>query len=339
MILTGMTSAANVPRKGAGAMPLPGSEAFLRDVLAGLCARPRTLPSRWFYDDRGSLLFQRIMDLPEYYLTRSEEEVFERHASAMVAPMSGRPCTVVDLGAGDGAKTRLLLGALRNRVPDLAYVPVDVSRAALNSATKRMLGAFPDLRVVPLEAEYVHALHGLDRTTGRDPRLVLFLGSNIGNLEWSEATAFVRTLRLALRAGDHLLVGFDLMKDPKILRPAYDDAAGVTAAFNLNLLARMNAELGADFDLSSFAHRATFDPVRPAMESWIVSLRRQVVSMAGRRFAFGAGEAIHTEISYKYTSGQIASLARATGFQEVGRFHDDRAWFADVLWRASAVVA
>jgi dimethylhistidine N-methyltransferase len=305
---------------------------FLRDVIAGLGREPKAIPSRWLYDARGSEIFQEIMSLGAYYPTRVEHEVLERHAAEITAPLAGSPCTVVDLGAGDGTKTRLLLAPIHERSPRAVYSPIDISSAALEDVSARMASAFPRLRVSSIEAEYFDGLRSLvRRDTGA--LLVLFLGSNIGNLERREAIDFLRLLRRSLRRGDHVLVGFDLLKDVSVLRAAYDDQAGVTAAFNLNLLARINKELDADFDLRHFEHVATFDRARPAMESWLCSQRRQFVQVAGRFFRFEAGECIHTEISCKYREGDITAFAAAAGFEEVGRYRDRRRWFADALWR------
>jgi dimethylhistidine N-methyltransferase len=305
---------------------------FLRDVLKGL-ARPRKeIPSRWLYDAQGSRLFQRIMALDAYYPTRVEHEILERNAGEIAARMGGGDCTVVDLGAGDGMKTRLLLAALRQQGARPTYAPVDLSPAALSSAARRMGVEFPGLRVAPVRSDYLGGLRALGpRSAG--PLLVLFLGSNVGNLERVDANAFLGSLRRSLRPGDHLLVGFDLLKDLSILRAAYDDPEGVTAAFNLNLLVRMNRELGGDLDPGAFAHVATFDPMRPAMESWLESRRRQVVRVAGRAFRLAAGERIHTEISCKYRERDLGAFARSAGVEEVGRFRDRRRWFVDALWR------
>jgi dimethylhistidine N-methyltransferase len=306
---------------------------FRRDVLAGLGAHPRTLPSLWFYDERGTRLFQQIAGLEAYYLTRCEREILELHGHRIVESLQGRRCTVVDLGAGDGAKTRLLLSLLSRGTPDLAYAPIDVSASALQEAGARMSREIPGLRLVPIAAEYSAGLRRLRARPRGDTLLVLFLGSNIGNLERPAALDLLRELRAALRPGDQVLVGFDLVKDPAILRRAYDDPDGVTAAFNLNLLLRMNRELGADVDPSAFAHRATFDPVRPAMESWLVSLRRQTVRVAGQAFELAAGEPIHTEISCKYREADVTCIASEAGFEELARFRDRRGWFVDAHWR------
>jgi len=305
---------------------------FLAEALEGLGRRPRSLPSRWFYDARGSQLFQWITNLPGYYLTRVEREILEQHGEEVVRPFAGRHCTVVDLGAGDGHKTRMLLGRLSRPTAGLAYAPVDVSAAALEEAAGQVRRALPAVEVRPLRATWQEALRRLPAREG-GVRLVLFLGSSIGNLELAEARRLLRRLRAALAPGDHLLVGFDLVKPLAALRRAYDDPQGVTRTFNLNLLVRMNRELGADFDPGAFRHRATWDPVRPAMESWLESGRRQRVHVGGREIRLERGERIHTEISCKYSEAQIDGLARAAGLEEAGRFHDRRRWFADALWR------
>ncbi|HQR30259.1 MAG TPA: L-histidine N(alpha)-methyltransferase, partial [Anaeromyxobacteraceae bacterium] len=282
-----------------------------------------------------SELFREIMGLGAYYPTRAEQRILERHAAEITAPLAGRACTVVDLGAGDGAKTRLLLDALCGHGPPPCYAPVDLSGAALAQASGRMASAFPGMEIVPVEADYLQGLRALG--TGRPgPLLVLFLGSNVGNLERAEAARFLRSLRRRLRPGDHVLVGLDLVKDPATLHAAYDDAAGVTAAFNLNLLERINRELGGDLDVRAFEHVATFDPARPAMESWLRSRRRQRVRVAGRCFSLEAGERIHTEISCKYREGDIDAFARHAGFEEVGRHRDRSHRFADAVWRVGA---
>ena len=305
---------------------------FLRDVIAGLGREPKAIPSRWLYDARGSEIFQEIMSLGAYYPTRVEHEILERHAAEITARLAGGPCTVVDLGAGDGTKTRLLLAPILERSPRAVYAPIDISSAALENVSARMASAFPRLRVSPIEAEYFDGLRALVR---RDAGglLVLFLGSNIGNLERAEAIDFLRLLRRSLRCGDHVLVGFDLLKDVSVLQAAYDDHGGVTAAFNLNLLARINRELDGDFEVRHFEHVATFDHARPAMESWLRSRRRHLVRVAGRRFRLEAGECVHTEISCKYREEDITAFAAAAGFEEVGRYLDRRRWFADALWR------
>jgi L-histidine N-alpha-methyltransferase len=321
----------NRPTATAGAEARAAPDGFLSEVLAGLERRPRTLPSRWFYDARGSRLFQWITKLPDYYLTRVEREILARHGEELARPLAGRCVTVVDLGAGDGHKTRLVLDRLARVAAAVCYAPVDVSPAALDEAVRRVRVELPGVATAPRCATYAEALGQLSAEPG--VKLVLFLGSSIGNLEPAEAGRFLARLRLALRPGDLCLVGFDLVKPLPLLARAYDDPQGVTRAFNLNLLARINRELGADFDLSGFQHRATWDPVRPAMESWLESTRRQRVRVGGRSFSFEPGERIHTEISCKYTAADVSAYAGAAGFAEVGRFADAAGWFADALWQ------
>jgi len=320
------------PRTAASARPR--RDRMLDDVLAGLERRPRSIPSHYFYDARGSRLFQWITNLPDYYLTSAERRIFAAHGRAMVAPLLGAPCTVVDLGAGDGHKTRFLLQYLRGGVPKLTYAPVDVSRSALDEAGGRVRSELPGVKIRPVAASYGEALRRLRLPRG-ERKLVLFLGSSIGNLEHAEASSFLREMRRALAPGDHVIVGFDLVKPLELLFRAYDDPQGVTRAFNLNLLARLNRELAANFDLDAFRHVATWDPLRPAMESWLVAERAQVAQVAGHSVRIDAGERIQTEISCKYTQEQIAGFASGAGFEEVGRFLDDRRWFADVLWKVA----
>jgi dimethylhistidine N-methyltransferase len=238
----------------------------------------------------------------------------------------------VDLGAGDGHKSRLVVERLCAGCDPVTYSPVDVSVDALEEAVARVRG-LPGVRIRPIHADWDEALR---RVAGGNPmgaQLVLFLGSSIGNLERGDAAGLLGGLRRALRPGDHVLVGFDLVKPVAVLQRAYDDPQGVTREFNLNLLARINRELGGDFDLAAFRHVATWDPGRPAMESWLESTRRQVVHVDGRPFAFQRGERIHTEISCKYTDAQVAAFAREAGFAQVARFEDSQRWFVDALWR------
>jgi L-histidine N-alpha-methyltransferase len=306
---------------------------FLSDVLRGLARRPREIPSRWLYDAHGTLLFQWISRLPAYYLSRTERTILDRHAPDLCAPFAGRKVTVVDLGAGDGHKTLELIARLREAGADVAWAPVDVSEAALAEAADRARAALPDLRVRPVRADY---LAGLKRVAREEParvRLVLFLGSSIGNLEPAQAERFLRGMRIASRPGDHALVGFDLVKDLGRLHRAYDDPQGVTRAFNLNLLARMNRELGADADLAAFRHVAGWDPIRPAMVSWLECLRTHDLHVSGRTFRLLAGERIRTEISCKYVPAAIEELGGRAGFERVGTFRDSRGWFEDALWR------
>lgn len=331
----------------------PGVEDLAIDVLVGLSERPKRLPSRLFYDAVGSGLFRRITELDEYYLTRKELEILRDHGERLLAPLLGRPCTVVDLGAGDGHKSAVLLERLLAGAGggDITYAPLDVSEAAMRGLCTAMAARFPSLRLRGLVGEYFDGMRALSDPAHLDPRpaaglvttgevdrgrkLVLLLGSNLGNFAHPQARGFLRRLWSALDDGDLLLVGFDLKKDVDVLLAAYNDAEGVTSAFNLNLLHRLNRELGADFDVTSFTHLATYQPDTGAMESYLLSRRRQDVSISalGATFSFEPWEAIHTECSYKYLESDIEAFARFTGFEVVARACDEQRWYCDALWR------
>lgn len=309
---------------------------FAYDVLAGLSEKPKRLPSKYFYDGAGSRLFQRIMALPEYYLTACETEILNAHAEEIIAPLAkGGPFNLVDLGAGDGKKTKILLEALRDRDTDFTYVPIDISEAAMKSLVASVHDEMPDLCVQGLVCEYADGVRYLGRM-GVDRRsLVLFLGSNIGNFNRVQANGFLRRLWSALHTDDYALIGFDLKKDIEILLAAYNDSQGATHEFNLNLLHRINRELGADFDVSRFRHFGTYNVFSGAMESYLVSLVPQLVNIGALdlSFSFDAWEPVHTEYSYKYLRSDIDRLARDTGFSVQRQFDCDRGFFLDSLWR------
>ncbi|HYE13596.1 MAG TPA: L-histidine N(alpha)-methyltransferase [Pyrinomonadaceae bacterium] len=294
-------------------------EEFAEDVRRGLTAGRKSLPPKYFYDELGSRLFEAICLLPEYYLTRAEAEIFERHSEEIVeAATDGSRLTLVEMGSGSASKTRRIIEAVLRRQPRLLYVPVDISTAALEESAHALLGDYPALSVAAYAGDYDAALPRLGENFGDGARaLVLFLGSNIGNFDRDGARAFLRKLRGVLRAGDRLLLGADLKKDPATLEAAYDDPLGVTAAFNLNLLARINRELGADFDPRSFRHVALYDAGSGRVEMHLESLRGQEVEVRalGLGVRFAAGERLHTENSYKYDAGELSALAAETGFR------------------------
>lgn len=305
-------------------------------VAAGLGTTPRRLNSRFFYDDTGSALFRQIMALPEYYPTRAELSLFQAHSAALVealAPHDSAPFHLVELGAGDGLKTRVLLQALLSAGATFEYAPIDISGAALDGLAAALAAELPNLVVKPVVAEYYEGLRTLRQRPGR--KAVLFLGSNIGNFDEVGRQAFLRGLAAHLTPADRLLVGFDLRKNPRRIHAAYDDAAGVTAAFNLNLLRRLNRELGADFDLNAWQHFASYDPQAGAMRAWLVSRCAQTVHIAAlsSAFEFAAWEAIHTEDSYKFTLPQITAEAARAGLQVVTTLVHEEAEedFADVV--------
>jgi L-histidine N-alpha-methyltransferase len=306
---------------------------FRSDVLAGLRARPRRLSSVYFYDETGSALFDEITRLPEYYLTRVEQEILETHVDRIIAPLLGDASVVVDLGAGDGSKTSILLERLHARGNDVRYAPVDVSAAALWSAERRMQSQLPWLRVDPVHDDYRAGLQRVRAAAGDRKLLVLWLGSSIGNFTYDQAVSVLSGFASACAPTDTLLVGFDLLKNPRTILAAYDDSQGVTARFNINLLLRVNRELNGDFDPASFMHHATFSPDRGRMESYLLSTKHQRVTVAGQAFEFDAWEPIHTEVSCKYSETQIASLLTAAGLESVETFSDDERRFADVACR------
>ena len=309
-------------------------------VAHGFAQTPKSLSSKYFYDATGSRLFQQIMALPEYYPTRTELAIFQAQGAAIVRALQagaasaavGQPLAVVELGAGDGLKTKILLRELLAQSAAFTYVPVDISPSALDELVASLREELPTLPTEPLAAEYTAALTTLAQRPGA--KAVLFLGSNIGNFEPNEQRDFLQALAAPLTAADRLLVGFDLRKDPRRIRAAYDDAQGVTAEFNLNLLRRFNTELGADFQLEAWQHYPDYDPSTGAMRSWLVSRRAQTVRVAalgGQAFDFAAWEAIHTENSFKFTLPQIGELAKAAGLRVVEVFQDQAGDFADVV--------
>ena len=290
---------------------------FREDVVAGLSAPRKSLPPKYFYDAAGSRLFARICRLPEYYLTRAELALTRRHVAA-IARFAGRGCQLIEFGSGEGIKSRLLIRALRPSV----YVPIDISRDALQSAARRLAREFPWLRIVPVVGDFSRPLQ---IPLLKKLRVAYFPGSTIGNLMPEEAHAF---LSMSRGVAAKMLVGVDLKKDPAQLHAAYNDAAGVTAAFNLNLLARINRELDADFDPRRFRHYAFYDPAAGRIEMHLVALQAHRVRVAGHRFAFAAGETLHTENSYKYSLEEFRGLAAGAGFRSAKVWTDRKGLFA-----------
>jgi L-histidine N-alpha-methyltransferase len=309
-------------------------ENFLHDVVAGLDGKPKSIPSRYFYDAAGSALFEAIMSQPEYYLTRCEAEILSARRGDILGAMGNEPFYLLDLGAGNGEKTRLLLDNGGKRDLLLGYVPVDISLPALRSLEDGLRRDLPWLRVRPLAGSYLPALERF-RPPRPGRKLALFLGSNIGNFDRLEALRFLQALRDRLDDGDMLLIGFDLRKDPEAIRRAYSDAAGVTARFNLNLLERINRELGGEFLPETFRHQAVYDAKQGVARSYLISLHDQKVRIgrAGRAFAFEEGESLHTEDSFKYSEEEIERMARIAGFEVAAHFTDKGRRFVDSLWR------
>ncbi len=287
----------------------PKDDSFAAAVLDGLSRPEKTLPCRFIYDRAGSELFERITALPEYYPTRTEIGILESCAAEIVA-RTPAGTVLIEFGSGSSRKTEILLRALDRLA---AYVPLDVSAAALEDASRRLHRRFPGLRVIPLVGDFRTPPRLPDDLADR-PRLGFFPGSTIGNFAPDEAVLLLRSMAEALGRDGRLVIGVDLLKGAEVLIPAYDDAAGVTAAFNLNLLARANRDLGADFDLAAFRHEARFNEERGRIEMHLVSVREQVVRVLGQSFSFAAGESIHTESSHKYTSEGFRTLAARAGW-------------------------
>ena len=284
---------------------------FAADALKGLSAQPKNISAKHFYDAEGSRLFEKIMELPEYYPTRSEMQVL-REKSGEIADLIPTGAALVEFGSGSTAKIRILLDA----APKLAaYVPVDISAEYLEQEAANLRRDFPKLAVLPVAADFTKPFE-LPAKVRAMPRVGFFPGSTIGNFEPLAAVAFLRNAARILGRDAALIIGVDLVKSTRVLNAAYNDAAGVTAAFNLNLLARMNRELGADFDLAAFKHRAFYNRERQRIEMHLVSGKRQQVSLQGETFAFARNESIHTENSYKYSPEGFASLARQAGWVE-----------------------
>ena len=305
------------------------------DVRTGLTAYPKRFLPKYFYDELGSQLFDAICLLPEYYLTRAENEILQRYADEIAAAVEG-PKTLVEMGSGSASKTRLIIEALLRSQSELMFMPVDISATALESSSRILLQSYPRLRIEAFAADYFAGLAEL----GKIPRrrtLALFLGSNISNFDPEEADRFLRAMRSVLHEGDALLLGADLKKDRTVLEAAYNDALGVTSAFNLNVLARINRELGGTFDLHAFRHRAFYNTAAGRIEIYIESLFNQTVRIEklDMEVRFEAGELIHTENSYKYDMAGIERLAVETGFTCSRTWFDSQERFSSNLLLAA----
>ena len=309
--------------------------AFGTDIMRGLSSTPKALSSKYFYDGTGSRLFRKIMDLPEYYLTRTETDIFSQQQKEIIYSFAAGKSTfdLVDLGAGDAAKTKILLQELLAENISFTYVPIDFSAHAMDDLRLDLHLELPGLAVNALTSDYFTALNWMQhhRPTRK---VVFFLGSNIGNFGPKAIRTFARRLRRYLKSGDQVLMGFDLRKEPHLIRQAYDDAAGITAAFNYNLLHRINHDFNGNFDVDSFRHFAEYNPVSGDMKSYLLPATQQEVFLADLdyRFTLEAWEPIHTETSHKFSLMEIERLGLAAGFRINDVFTDDKQYFADVLF-------
>lgn len=304
---------------------------FAEDVLAGLQAKNKTLPSKYFYDVKGDALFQQIMNLEEYYLTNKELEIFKTHKASILESISdGEPFRIIELGAGDGIKTKVLLKHFLENGIDFTYTPVDISGNVLEILTRNLTAEMPDLKINAYEGDYFDALAEISSSPEKD--IVFFLGSNIGNFSQAEAVSFLSDLRTHLKDSDMLFMGVDLKKNPSEILAAYNDSEGVTREFNLNLLDRINRELDGDLNREQFIHYPYYNPQTGECRSYLISKVDQRAMVSGEEVHFRAWEAIFMEISKKYDSAQLRELAEQTGFEMVDRFSDSTNWFANVVW-------
>jgi L-histidine N-alpha-methyltransferase len=307
-------------------------ESLCQVVDEGLSQPQKTLPCRYFYDSAGSRLFEQICRLPEYYLTRTEQAILERRGGDMLEA-AGQNLALIEFGSGSSYKTRILLAAALARQPALHYVPIDISTDFLRSSAETLLEEYDRLDITAVAGEYRDGIESLPAHGG--PRLILFLGSNIGNFEAAEAVDFLAAIRHRMEAGDRILIGVDLVKDRSVLQAAYNDSQGITAEFNKNLLHRINHELGGDFHVAAYHHDAPFIESRSRIEMRLVSHSEQLVHVRAtdRAYRFRAGEFIHTENSHKYTLDGFAELCGRAGLGIQERWLDSREWFAVMLLR------
>lgn len=314
-------------------MPETATSPVGAEVLRGLTAMPKTLSPWLFYDEAGSRLFEAITRLPEYYLTRTEHSIFAQHGDAMLECAgcgSGKALTMIELGAGTAAKTGLLLQAAARRQGVVDYVPIDVSESALEAAKSRLEAEIDGVLVTPRVADYTD---GIEEIPADAQRMVLYIGSSIGNFEPDDAVDVLREVRRRLAKGDWLLLGADRVKDRATLLRAYDDEAGITAEFNKNVLARINRELGANFNPRLFRHRARWNEARSRIEMHLESVTAQIVTIPALdlEVRFAAGETIHTENSYKFTEESIRRVVERAGFRIERHWTDEREWFGVYL--------
>ncbi len=309
---------------------------FAQDVQRGLSRESKMIPCKYFYDEKGVDLFCRITELPEYYLTNSEYEILQTHKADIIKVIGLKKFNLVGLGAGDKKKTRVLIGHILESSLDVTYIPIDTSEDALKDLIEDFEEEKVDITIDGLVAEYFDGITWLAKNV-KGPNLVLFLGSNIGTFDRNEAELFLHRMRNALNPGDFLLIGFDLKKEVSVLNRAYNDSKDITARLNLNLLTRINRELGGDFKPGQFRYYGSFNENSGAVESRLVSQKEQRVQIQslGKTFSFKKGEAIHTEDSYKFTEGDIFHLANRAGFDMLRNYTDSRGYFLDSLWQVS----
>ena len=308
------------------------SPAAVNEILQGLSAPEKYISSKYFYDDKGSAIFQQIMEMPEYYLTNAEQEILAQQAAEIITETGfDGPFNVVELGAGDGSKTFELLSYLDSANREVTYVPVDISKAAIDGLAADFTKRLPRLKLNPKVGDYFEVLK--DRLQSEsNPSLLLFLGSNIGNYVPADALNLLRLFHQNMAAGDALLLGADLQKNPEVIRKAYDDPHGITRNFNLNLLDRFNRELNANFERDQFEFYCYYNPLSGEVRSYLVSLTDQIVDLADEQIRFKKDELIWTELSKKYSFQELEGMAQTAGFEVKKHFLDTRSYFTNSLW-------
>ncbi len=308
---------------------------FYRDVITGLRAPQKYLNSKYFYDAAGDKLFRELMACDEYYPTKCEFEVFSEETAEICDAIigNGDAFDMIELGAGDATKSACLLSYLMEKQADFTYLPIDISENVISYLNVTLPVTLPGLQMNGLNGEYFQMLEKAAALSNKR-KAVLFLGSNIGNMQADEAESFCRELRNHLSDGDMLLIGFDLKKNPATILAAYNDKGGITRRFNLNLLERINRELNGDFDVSKYSHYPTYDPETGACKSYLVSLEEQQVQIGGETIRFAKDECIFMEISQKFTVAQTDQIAATASFKPVYHFFDRKKWFLDAIWLA-----
>lgn len=309
---------------------------FQSDIFEGLSKPHKTISSKYFYDDWGSALFNRITTHPDYYLTLCELEILEHHKDSIANIVNNKIFNLIELGPGEGIKTELLITHFLHKNLDFTYMPIDISYQYLNNLSKKLERNNPSVHLNLIHSDYFKGLDWINLET-HACNVVLFLGSSIGNFSIAESESFLSNIKQRLHKGDYIIIGFDLRKDITTLMKAYNDAAGITRAFNLNLLHRINRELDANFDLDKFDHYASYNVQIGSMESHLISLDSQVVTLKklSKSISFDKIEAIHVEYSYKYSLSQIKALAQSCGFTIIDNYSDSQGYFVDSLWQVT----
>lgn len=312
------------------------SDHFLNDVLTGLQSDPKHLSSKYFYDKTGDELFQKIMAMPEYYLTRCELDIFKNKTSELAEAIRSdeQPFDLIELGAGDAMKSTYLLKYLSEKRADFTYMPIDISGNILSVLENNLKDKLPEINIKTLEGEYFQILKKAMKLSSRR-KVILFLGGNIGNMTSKESEKFCTSLHQLLNSEDIVLIGFDLKKNPFTVLNAYSDKSGITAEFNLNLLMRINRELGGNFDIEQFEHYESYDPITGACRSFLISLKNQQVKIEEETIDFAENEVIDMEVSQKFSKSDIEYLAEKSGFSITRNISDSKEWFIDSIWKVN----